>query len=85
MGCRSRDEQSALLRVVARPDGSTTRWRILVDERRREPGRGAYLHRDPQCLRSAITRRGLTRALRLPAGSEVELAEVEERMAQQST
>ena len=59
IGCRGRARQADLLRVVAVgaelvPDGTT-----------RQPGRGAYLHRDVDCLELARRRRAYTRALRV--------------------
>ncbi|MGH3911041.1 MAG: YlxR family protein [Pseudonocardiaceae bacterium] len=58
VGCRTRTAVSGLLRVVA-VDG------ILVpDPRRRQPGRGAWLHPDIGCLRLAERRRAFSRALR---------------------
>ncbi|MFW5416875.1 YlxR family protein [Nocardiopsis sp. CNT-189] len=60
IGCRSRAEQSDLLRLVA--DGLL----VLPDPRRRAPGRGAYLHPDPECLRAAEKRRPWPRAFRAP-------------------
>ncbi|WP_238148910.1 YlxR family protein [Serinicoccus sediminis] len=75
VGCRRRDEQAALLRLVARlgDDGS---WTVVPDERRRLPGRGAYVHRRPGCVESAVARRAVVRALRLPASAAVDLADV---------
>ncbi|WP_228255295.1 YlxR family protein [Ornithinimicrobium avium] len=84
MGCRRRDEQTALLRVVAVRDGTTPGWTLVPDERRRAPGRGAYVHRDPECLRTAIARRAFGRALRLPAGSGTDPADVQELVGQQA-
>jgi uncharacterized protein len=59
IGCRQRVAQSDLLRIVARgsdlvPDGSV-----------RQSGRGAYVHRTPECLKLAQRRRAFTRALRV--------------------
>ncbi len=47
VGCRQIDEQSALVRFTT--DGT----RLLVDGRKRSPGRGAYLHARANCLTSA--------------------------------
>lgn len=58
VGCRQRDRQSDLLRVVLR--GSVA----IPDIRGRQSGRGAYLHRDEVCLAQAERRRSLARALR---------------------
>jgi len=56
VGCRGRSPQSQLLRFVLR-DG------VLV-QGRRLPGRGAWLHASPDCLRLALRRNAFGRALR---------------------
>ncbi|HEV7980137.1 YlxR family protein [Amycolatopsis sp.] len=58
VGCRERALAGELLRVVA-VDGQ-----LVVDERRRLPGRGAWLHPRPGCLDKAERRRAFPRALR---------------------
>ena len=58
VGCRRREPQDALLRVVA-VDGT-----VAVDVRRRAPGRGAYVHPAPACVAAAVKRRAFGRALR---------------------
>lgn len=60
VGCRIRDAQDRLLRVVA------VEGEVLPDPRRRLPGRGAYLHPRPDCLAQAERKRAFPRALRLP-------------------
>ncbi|WP_042215443.1 YlxR family protein [Demequina mangrovi] len=65
VGCRGRASRSVLVRVV-QVDG-----RAVVDEHRRMPGRGAWLHPDPACLAQALKRRALPRALRV---SELDVA-----------
>jgi uncharacterized protein len=60
VGCRARDAQDRLLRVVA-GEGE-----VLPDPRRRLPGRGAYLHQRSECLALAERKRAFPRALRLP-------------------
>ncbi|WP_432570555.1 YlxR family protein [Kineococcus sp. SYSU DK005] len=62
MGCRQRDSRSTLLRVVAASGGDV----LLVDEQRRLPGRGAWLHLSSACLDLAEKRRAFPRALRRP-------------------
>ncbi|MCI2240262.1 YlxR family protein [Paenibacillus sp. TRM 82003] len=62
VGCRRRGSRSELLRVVASAEGDE----VLVDERRRLPGRGAWLHHSTACLDRAEKRRALPRALRRP-------------------
>ena len=56
VGCRRADRQVALVRIARTTAG------IALDPRRRLPGRGAWLHRDPRCWRGA--RAGLARTLR---------------------
>jgi predicted RNA-binding protein YlxR (DUF448 family) len=38
---------------------------LRLDHARREPGRGAYLHPDPECWAMFVHRRGPVRSLRL--------------------
>lgn len=60
VGCRRTRPKSELLRLVATQDT------VLVDERQRLPGRGAYVCRDPRCVDAAARRDGqaVHRALR---------------------
>nr|WP_133824980.1 YlxR family protein [Actinomycetospora succinea] len=60
IGCRSRASASELLRVVA-VDGIAD-----PDPRHRKPGRGAWVHPDPDCLNRAERRSAFPRALRVP-------------------
>lgn len=39
---------------------------VVPDPRRCTPGRGAWLHRDPECVELAERRRAFARALRVP-------------------
>ncbi|GAA3461880.1 YlxR family protein [Saccharothrix longispora] len=57
---------SELLRVVV-VDGT-----VVPDTRRRLPGRGAWLHPDPGCLRNAEKRRAFPRAFRVQGPLDVE-------------
>ncbi|WP_307086632.1 YlxR family protein [Arthrobacter agilis] len=64
MGCRRRDRQSHVMRVVVQPiDGIQI---AVIDERRRLSGRGAWLHPDPACMETAVKRRAFSRAFRGP-------------------
>ncbi|WP_372448136.1 YlxR family protein [[Mycobacterium] fortunisiensis] len=49
---------------------------LTVDTARHLPGRGAWLHPDPQCLHASLRRRAFGRALRI-AGSPDTSAVVE--------
>jgi uncharacterized protein len=44
---------------------------VTVDPARKLPGRGAWLHPDPQCLDAAIRRRAFGRALRITGSLDV--------------
>ncbi|MCW1249828.1 YlxR family protein [Acaricomes phytoseiuli] len=59
VGCRRRDSQSNLLRVVRTSSG-----RLQADVRHCMPGRGAWLHPDRACLASALRRGGFSRSFR---------------------
>jgi len=65
VGCRKRELAVDLLRVVAESGGNGDGAVAVVDTAGNLPGRGAWLHPDPQCLRAALRRRALTRALRI--------------------
>ncbi|BDD83117.1 hypothetical protein TPB0596_28800 [Tsukamurella pulmonis] len=64
IGCRRRAPAGELIRVVAvtGDDGART---VVVDDRRRLPGRGAWLHDDPGCREAAAKRNAFRRALRV--------------------
>jgi len=62
-GCRGRDRRSDLVRLVRAEDGS-----IRADPS--GPGRGAYVHRSPACVDSALSRGALARALRTSIGPD---------------
>ncbi|MHB1473223.1 MAG: YlxR family protein [Dermatophilaceae bacterium] len=75
VGCRRRDDRSALLRVVAEWDDTGEHVaRVVADPRLRLPGRGAWLHPTLECLDLALRRKALGRALRVKA--RLELASV---------
>lgn len=75
VGCRRRDARSALLRVVVeRDDTGEHITGVVVDQRLRLPGRGAWLHPTPECLDLALRRKAFGRALHVKA--QLELASV---------
>ncbi len=78
IGCRQKGLRSELLRLVTDGSGSST---VVVDERRRMAGRGAWLHPSEKCLALAIKRRAFGRALKGAAGT----ADVERRIAAGTT
>jgi predicted RNA-binding protein YlxR (DUF448 family) len=62
VGCRALEPKPNLLRLVAGADGVAR-----LDPTGRAPGRGAYVHARPECVRSSIRRGGVARALRVRA------------------
>ena len=58
IGCRQRAARSDLVRVVL--DGT----QVVLDETATAPGRGAWLHRSPECLDLSVRRKAFPRALR---------------------
>ncbi|OXM71996.1 YlxR family protein [Amycolatopsis thermalba] len=84
VGCKKRAAAGELLRVVAQ-DG-----RLVADIRRRLPGRGAWLHPEPECLAKAERRRAFPRALKVPgvldaAGVRQHLEKITVGMADRGT
>ncbi|MBI1351599.1 MAG: DUF448 domain-containing protein [Actinomycetales bacterium] len=65
IGCRGRAPQGDLARLVAE------HGRVLVDEHRVLPGRGAWLHPDESCRALADRRRAWGRALRVDGPLDV--------------
>ncbi|WP_347110574.1 YlxR family protein [Paenarthrobacter sp. S56] len=70
IGCRKQGSRYQLVRLVAQGKGSPV---VLVDERRRMAGRGAWLHPSEKCLALAIKRRAFGRAL--PGAAEIAAVE----------
>ena len=58
MSCGLKTDKVQLFRVVQPRDGAPH-----GDLRGREPGRGAYVCRNPECLKKAVKSRALGRAL----------------------
>ncbi|TDE14077.1 YlxR family protein [Jiangella asiatica] len=79
IGCRSRAVKSELLRVVA--GGAGAPGALVPDHDGRLPGRGAYLHPNPECLDQAERRRAFSRALRREGPLDV--TELRRRLAGQ--
>ncbi|GAB12351.1 hypothetical protein ARGLB_013_00040 [Arthrobacter globiformis NBRC 12137] len=66
IGCRKKGPRSELLRLVSDTGGSSA---VVVDERRRMAGRGAWLHPSEACLALAVKRRAFGRALNGSTGT----------------
>ena len=61
VGCRGRDSDSRLLRIVHDPLSAA----LSPDPRRSASGRGAWVHRDERCIKTALDRKAFIRALRV--------------------
>ena len=75
VGCREMKEKKALIRVVRSPEGD-----VSLDPTGKKSGRGAYVCRDPNCLKRAIKQRQLERQLDAalsPEAAEALQAELE--------
>jgi len=66
VACRQEAGKGQLIRVVRRPDGG-----VAVDATGHQPGRGAYVHADQECLETARKRRALDRALKAVVQPEI--------------
>ena len=60
MGCRGRAPKEELLRLARTLGGG-----VAVDPRGGAPGRGAYVHRRPECVDAASSRGAFAWALRV--------------------
>ncbi|NUP98617.1 MAG: YlxR family protein [Armatimonadetes bacterium] len=65
VACRQVRPKRDLVRIVRGPDGA-----ISVDWRGKAPGRGAYIGPARECLRLALERKALERALGVALGPE---------------
>ncbi len=65
MQCRRVRAKRELVRVVRTPAGP-----VLIDERGKAPGRGAYLCKRVQCFEQAIQHGQLNRALKTELSAE---------------
>ena len=70
VGCRQMKPKKEMLRVIktAPEEGA---GEILLDATGKKNGRGAYLCRDSECLRTAIRNKGLERSLKTPIPKDV--------------
>lgn len=65
VACRTVQAKRALVRIVRTPVG-----RVVVDLTGKMAGRGAYLHRDPQCWQEGLKKGRLARTLRIVISPE---------------
>lgn len=66
IGCGAEKPKKELIRIV-----KTAEDAFFLDETGRMNGRGAYICRDPECIRRAWKTRGLDRSFRQPVSREI--------------
>ena len=66
VGCRTMTDKRELVRNVKTPEGE-----IVLDTTGKKSGRGAYVCRNPECLRKARKSRALERAFETAIPAEV--------------
>ena len=67
VGCRTVKPKQAMMRIVR-----TTEGRVEIDPTGKKSGRGAYLCLKRQCWETALKRRSLNQALKVPLKPEEE-------------
>ena len=66
LGCRKTGNKAEFIRVVRLPDGD-----VKVDFTGKMNGRGAYLCRNPECLKRAVKTGAIRRSLNVEIPDEV--------------
>lgn len=66
VGCNEMKEKKEMIRVIKTPEDE-----IVLDATGRKNGRGAYICKNPQCLRLARKSKGLERSLKMAVPAEV--------------
>ena len=56
LGCGKKADKASFLRIVLTPEG------IVADPDGKAAGRGAYLCKDPECLKKAVKRHAFSRS-----------------------
>lgn len=65
-GCGEMFDKRSLVRVVKSPEGE-----VSLDLTGKKPGRGAYVCRNPECLKKARKRRAFERVFQMQISDEV--------------
>ena len=66
VGCREKKEKREMIRIVRTPEGA-----LVPDATGKLSGRGAYICRQPECLRRAIRQKQLERQLETTMTQEI--------------
>lgn len=72
--CRESQAKKSLIRLVRTPDG------VLVDPGGKEPGRGAYIHLDPDCWKNRL-QASLERSLKTSISPE-NMGQIEKKLSE---
>ncbi len=70
-GCGEMKEKKQLVRIVKAPDNAENSGEISIDPIGKKPGRGAYICKDPECLKKAKKARRLEKAFSCKIPDEV--------------
>lgn len=73
LGCGQQKDKKDLIRVLRTPENQ-----YLLDETGRKNGRGAYICRNAECLKTAIKKKALARSFKEAIPEEVYAALTEE-------
>ena len=66
IGCGLKTDKNKLIRVVRKPDGE-----VVIDKTGKVAGRGAYICLSQECLKEAIKRKSLERALSIKLSDDL--------------
>ena len=66
IGCGLKTDKNKLIRVVRTPDGE-----VVIDKTGKVAGRGAYICLSQECLKEAIKRKSLERALNIKLSDDL--------------
>ncbi len=61
IACRERKNKDEFIRIVKLPDEANS---VILDKTCKSPGRGAYMCKNPKCLKETIKKQKLQRALK---------------------
>lgn len=78
VGCMESKPKKEFIRVVRAPDGT-----VSLDLSGKSPGRGAYLCRNPECLKKAAKAKRLERSLECEISEEI-YKKLEEEMLEEA-
>lgn len=66
IGCGIKKEKKDFVRVVRTPDGQ-----VILDKTAKAQGRGAYICPNEECLKQAVKKKGIERALKVQVSDEL--------------